>query len=102
MRALVVAHAGPFIGPSAQATVAFVVIEKPGHREILSGSQAILAAGDEFNKSAVAQVLKLLAHLGSDVLIAGIEVAKMPFESIDLLKGEITLAERLHTFHDVK
>src|SRR5438876_11234560 len=102
MRALVVAHAGPLIGPSAPATIALVEIEKPGHREIPLGSQAILAARDEFNKSAITQVLKLLTYLGFDVLIAGIKVAKIPFESIDLLKGKITLAERLHTFHDVK
>jgi hypothetical protein len=31
MRALVVAHAGPFVGPSAPAAGAFIEVEKPGH-----------------------------------------------------------------------
>jgi hypothetical protein len=35
MRACVVAHAGPFIGPSASAARAFVEIEKPGHASLL-------------------------------------------------------------------
>ena len=33
VRASVVAHAGPFIGPFAPATIAFVEVEKPGHGE---------------------------------------------------------------------
>ena len=61
-----------------------------------------MAARHELDKSTVAQILKLLAYLGLDVLIAGIEVAKMPLESIDLFKGEITFAERLHAFHHVE
>jgi len=61
-----------------------------------------MAAGNEINKSAVAQILKLLTYLRLDVLIARIEIAKMPLEGIDLVEGEITLTERLHAFHHVK
>jgi hypothetical protein len=35
MRACVVAHAGPFICPSAPAASAFVEIKKPGHASLL-------------------------------------------------------------------
>jgi hypothetical protein len=79
MRACVVAHAGPFIGPSAPAASAFVEIQKPGHASLL-GSQAIITTRHEINKSAVAQILKLLTYLGLDVLVAGIEFTEMPFE----------------------
>jgi hypothetical protein len=77
MRACVVAHAGPFIGPSASAASAFVEIQKPGHAGLL-GSQTITTTRYEIDKSAVAQILKLLTYLGFDVLIAGIEIAEMP------------------------
>jgi hypothetical protein len=83
MRAFVVAHAGPFIGPPAFAVITFVEIEKPCHG-IPLGSQAIIAARYEIDKSAVTQVLKLLPYLGFDVLVASIKIAKMPFESIEL------------------
>jgi hypothetical protein len=39
--------------------------------------------------------LKLLAYLRLDVLVAGIEVAEMPFEGVDLVQGELALAEGL-------
>ena len=65
------------------ASVAFVEIEKPCHGKLL-GSQAIISARDEFDKSAVPQVLQLLAYLRFDVLVAGIEIAEMPVESVDL------------------
>jgi hypothetical protein len=88
MRACVVAHAGPFIGPSAPAASAFVEIEKPGHAGLL-GSQAITTTRYELDKSAIAQKLKLLTYLGLDVLVAGIEIAEMPFERVDFVKREV-------------
>jgi hypothetical protein len=83
MRAFVVAHAGPFIGPSAPASITFVEIEEPGHASLL-GSQTIISARNELNKSAVSQVLKLLAYLGFDVLVVRIEVTEVPLEGVDL------------------
>jgi hypothetical protein len=65
-------------------------------------SQAIVATRDEINKSTIAQILKLLTYLWFDVLIAGIEVAKMALERIDFVKGEVALPQRFHTFHDVE
>jgi hypothetical protein len=37
--------------------------------------------------------LKLLPHLGLDVLVAGIEVTEMPLEGVDFVECEIALAE---------
>src|ERR1700680_3966985 len=68
----------------------------------LLGSQAIITTRDELDKSAIAQILELLTYLGFDVLVAGIKTAKMPFESVNLVEGEVTFAERFHTFHDVE
>src|ERR1700674_1194614 len=65
-------------------------------------SQAIVTTRHEIDKSTVAQILKLLTYLGFDVLVAGIEIAKMPFESIDFIKREFRLAERFHALHDVE
>jgi hypothetical protein len=76
MRAFVVAHAGPFIGPSAPAAGAFVEIKKPGHACLL-GSQKIISSRNEIDESAIAQILKLLTYLGFDVLVAGIEVTEL-------------------------
>jgi hypothetical protein len=101
MRALIVTHAGPFIGPSALATIAFVEVEKPGHTCLL-GSQTIISAGNELDKSTIAQILKLLTNLWLDVLVTGIEFAEVPLEGIDFVETEITLAKRLHAFHDVE
>jgi hypothetical protein len=101
MRAFVVAHTGPLIGPSAPAAGAFVEIEKPGHADLL-GSQAIITTRNEIYKSTIAQKLKLLTYLGFDVLVAGIEIAEMAFEGVDLFNREITLAERLHAFHHIE
>jgi len=70
------------------------MVEKPGHAGLL-GSQAIITARYEFDESPVAQKLKLLAYLRLDVLVAGIEVAEMPFEGVDLVQGELALAEGL-------
>jgi hypothetical protein len=68
----------------------------------LLGSQAITTTGHEIDKSAVPQILQLLTYLGFDVLIAGMEVAEMPLEGIDLVKREVPFAERLYAFHDVE
>src|ERR1700730_11437923 len=68
----------------------------------LLGSQAIITTLDEINKSAITQILKLLTYLGFDVLVAGIELAEVPLESINLVKREVPLAQRLHAFHDVE
>jgi hypothetical protein len=57
----------------------------------LLGSQAVVTTRNELDKSAVTQILKLLAYLGFDVLVAGIEIAEMPFESVDILQREVTL-----------
>ena len=65
-------------------------------------SQTIITTRHEIDKSAIAQILKLLPYLGSDVLVAGIEIAKVPLESIDLVKCEVAFAKRLHTIHDVE
>jgi hypothetical protein len=75
MWTIVVAHAGPFIGPYSIAAVATVDVKKPSHAGLL-GSQAIITTRYEFDESAVAQILKLLPYLWFDVLIAGIEAAK--------------------------
>src|SRR5450759_4330544 len=65
-------------------------------------SQTIIATGDEINKAAVAQILKLLANLGFDVLVARIEIAEMPLEGVDFVKREISFPKRFHAFHDVE
>jgi len=78
-----------------------VEVEKPGHASLL-GSQTIIPTRDEINKSAIAQILELLAYLGFDVLVAGIEVAEMPFESVDFVEREVALPERLHAVHDIE
>jgi hypothetical protein len=46
--------------------------------------------------------LQLLPNLGSYVLVARIEIAKMPLESVDLIKREVAFAERLHAIHNIK
>jgi hypothetical protein len=99
--AIVVARAGPLVGPYPLAACASVKIEKPGHAGLLR-SQTIISARDEFDKAPVAQILKLLTYLGFDVLVAGVEIAQMPLESVDFIKREVTLAKRLHAFHDIE
>ena len=64
--------------------------------------QAIITTRYEIDKSAIPQKLKLLAYLGFDVLVAGIEIAEMPFECVDFLKREFPLAERFHALHDIE
>src|SRR5450759_1290792 len=61
-----------------------------------SRSQAIITTRNEIDKSAIAQILQLLTYLGFDVLVAGIKIAEMPLEGVDLIKREVALAERLH------
>ncbi len=73
------------------------MVEKPGHAGLL-GSQAIITTRHEINKSAVAQILKLLTYLGFDILVAGIEIAQMPLEGVDHVEREVALTERLHAF----
>src|SRR5437868_2772432 len=68
----------------------------------LLGSQTIISARDEINKSAITQILKLLTYLRLDVLVAGIEIAEMPLESVDLVKREVSLAERFHALDDIE
>src|ERR1700720_1700830 len=68
----------------------------------LLGSQAIITTRHEFDKSAVAQILQLLAYLRLDVLVAGIEIAEMPFEGVDLVEAEVAFAERVNAFHHVE
>src|SRR5580704_4359393 len=68
----------------------------------LLGSQAIITTRHEIDKSAVTQKLKLLANLGFDVLVAGVEIAEMAFERVDLVKGELAFSERLDAIHDVE
>src|ERR1700692_3109689 len=68
----------------------------------LPSSREINTTRHEFYKSAVEQILQLLAYLRLDVLVAGIEIAEMPLEGVDLVKGEVALAERLHAFHHVE
>src|SRR5882762_671582 len=92
MRAFIVAHTRPLVGPTTSATRALVEIEKPGHA-ILLGSQTIISTRHEIDKSAIAQVLQLLAYLWLDVLVARIEVAKMPLKSVDFLQREIAFSE---------
>src|SRR5258708_37021523 len=65
-----------------------------------SRSQTIISSRNEINKSAVAQILKLLPYLRFDVLVAGIEITEMPLESVDLVERKLVLAERLDTVHD--
>jgi hypothetical protein len=92
MRAVVVARAGPLIEPYPLAAGAFVEVEKPGHANLL-GSQAIITTRYEIDKSAVAQILKLLPYLWLDVLVARIELTELPFEGVDLVEREFSFAE---------
>jgi hypothetical protein len=92
MRAFVVAHAGPLVGPYPVAAGASVDIEKPGHTYPL-GSQAIITTRDEFEKPAITQVLKLLPNFWSNVLVPRMKLAEMPFESVDIVKRKISFAE---------
>ena len=69
---------------------------------MLLGSQTIITTRHEIDKSTVAQILKLLTYLGFDVLVAGIEIAEMPLEGVDLVKREVAFPERLHAFHDIE
>src|SRR5215472_8207350 len=66
------------------------------------GSQAIVTTRYELDESPIAQILQLLANLWPDVLVAGIEVAEMPVEGIDLIESELPLAERLDALHHIE
>ena len=73
MRAFIVTHAGPFIGPYLLAIFTSVDVQEPSHGEPLA-FQTIAASRNEFDKSLVTQKLKLLANLRSDVLVAGVKI----------------------------
>src|SRR5579872_206852 len=65
-------------------------------------SQPIITTRYEFDESTVTQILKLLTYLGFDVLVSGIEIAKVSLKTINFFKCEFPLTQRLHTFHYVK
>src|ERR1700761_2431124 len=65
-------------------------------------SQTIITSRDEINKSTIAQILELLTYLGFDVLIAGVEIAEMLLERINLFKREVALPKGLNAFHDIE
>jgi hypothetical protein len=65
-------------------------------------SQAIITTRHEIDKSTIPQILQLLTYLGFDVLVAGIEIAEMPLEGVDLFKREVAFAEGLHALHDIE
>ena len=92
MRAIVVARAGPLIGPYPLAAGASIEVQEPSHAGLL-GSQSIVSARNEIDKSAIAQILKLLAYLGFDVLITGIEITQLPLESIDFIQCEVAFSK---------
>src|SRR3979409_2489091 len=69
---------------------------------MLLGAHAILAARNEFNVSAITQILKLLTNLGADVLVARVKIDEMTFESIDFVERESALAERLDALHHIE
>jgi hypothetical protein len=92
MRTLVVAHARPFVGPDTATAITVIDVQEPGHGNRSLCAEAIVAARNELNISTITQVLKLLSNLGSNVLVARIEIAKMPLEDIDLIEREISLA----------
>src|SRR4051794_39315000 len=98
MRAVVVAGAGPSVRPVLITSVTGVMVEKPGPASLLR-SQTIITTRNEIDKSAIAQILKLLTYLWLDVLVAGIEIAKMTLERVDLVEHEFALPKRLHAFH---
>src|SRR5436309_15937419 len=87
--------------PYPFATIASVEINKPRHPNLL-GSQTIIATRNEYDKPAIAQILKLLTYLRLHVLVARIELAEVPLESIDLFEREFAFTERLHAFHDIE
>ena len=99
--AFIVTHAGPFICPAAAATFTSIEIEKPSHVD-LSRFQSVIASSQELDKPTIAQELKLLANLRPDVLVARIQIAKMPFKGIDFFKGKVALAQRFDAFHHVE
>ena len=101
MWAFIVAGAGPFVAPGVFATVTSVEVEKPCHAGLL-GSQAIVTTRHEFDESTISQILKLLTYLGFDVLVSGIEIAKVLLKSINFFKSEFALAQRIHAFHDIE
>ena len=101
IRAIVVAHTRPLVGPSTPTTRAFVEIEKPGHASLL-GSQTIITTRHEFQKSLVTQVLELLANLWPHILVTRVKFAEVPLESVNFIEREFAPAQRLHAFHDVE
>src|SRR5690242_9391085 len=65
-------------------------------------SQAIPAARDKFDESAITQILKLLSYFWFDVLVARVEITKVSLKGVDFVEREIGLTQRLHAFHYVK
>ena len=55
--------------------------------------QAIVASTEKFNEASIAQILKLLTYLRSDVLIARVERAEMAFETVYLIKREFLFTQ---------
>jgi len=55
MRAFIVAHAGPFVAPSAAAAVAFIEVDKPGHAK---SSQEYDPSGAKKLESVIASAAK--------------------------------------------
>src|SRR4051812_46825790 len=93
MRAIVVAHARPFVIPGRVAAGASVVVEKPSHRSprpktqssiqnsnrIALRAQAIKAARNKFEISLIAQNLELLTDFLFDVSVVWIELTQFTF-----------------------
>src|SRR3954452_12824805 len=101
MRTIVVTGARPLVGPDTLAADRPIKIQIQCHASLLS-SQTIIPARNKVDKSTIPQILKLLANLRLDVLVAGIAVTQMPLESVNLVEREFALPERLHAFHDIK
>jgi hypothetical protein len=66
------------------------------------GHSAIVATPEKFNEAAVAQHLKLLAYLLSNMLVHGIETTQARLKCIDLGKIELSFADVLDALHNVE
>ena len=58
------------------AAIAMVDVQEPCHGGAPSSAKAVVAARNELDVPAIAEILKLLADFGADVLIARIESAQ--------------------------
>jgi len=79
-----------------------VDVQEPCHGGAPSSAKAVVAARNELDVPAIAEILKLLADFGSDVLIARIETAQMALERVDFVESEVSLAERLNALHHIE